>query len=96
MAVAKKSEKAKRSEVVNIRVEPNQRDLIDTAANLYGKSRSAFILDAACRQAEEALLDRRVFALNEEQWESFNEALNSPPTENPKLAALLAQPAPWE
>ena len=96
MAALDRTEKAKRSEVVNMRIEPNQLDLIDTAANLCGKSRSAFMLDAAYRAAQEAMLDRRLFCLSEEQWEAFNQALDTVPTRNETLTQLLAAPAPWE
>jgi uncharacterized protein (DUF1778 family) len=95
MAIAKKSDKPKRSEVVNIRVEAHQRDLIDAAASLCGKTRSAFMLEAATLAAEEALLDRRLFVLNEEQWQAFNEALEAPAKKNEKLAQLLATKSPW-
>lgn len=87
---------AKKSEVVNIRVEQNQRDLIDAAASLCGKTRSAFILEAATSAASEALLERRVFVLNEEQWDAFNAALDAPAKKNEKLAKLLATKSPWE
>lgn len=96
MGVPDRTEKAKRSEVVNMRIEPNQLDLIDTAASICGKSRSAFMLDAAYRAAEEALLDRRVFCLNDEQWEAFNKALDTPPRKNETLTQLLQTQAPWE
>lgn len=96
MAVLDKTTKAKRSGVVNIRVEPNQLDLIDTAANLSGKTRSAFMLDAAYQAAEQTLLDRRLFFLSDEQWEAFNKALDTPPAKNEKLYQLLQTKAPWE
>ena len=96
MALTDKTEKARRSEVVNMRIEPNQLDLIDAAASVCGKSRSAFMLDAAYRAAEEALLNRRLFCLSDEQWESFNQALDMPPASNAKLHQLLQTKAPWE
>jgi uncharacterized protein (DUF1778 family) len=96
MAGLDRAEKNKRSEVVNMRVEPNQLDLIDTAASLCGKTRSAFMLEAAHRAAEEALLDRRLFRLSEKQWEAFNQALDSPPAKNEKLIQLLQAQTPWE
>lgn len=36
---------------INIRAKASQRDLIDMAANLVAKSRTDFMLDAACREA---------------------------------------------
>lgn len=91
-----KTHKVKRSLVVNMRVEPNQLDLIDAAASVCGKSRSAFMLDAAYRAAEEALLDWRLFRLNDEQWKAFNQALDLPPETNDKLHQLLQVKSPWE
>lgn len=85
-----------RSATVNIRIEPRQRDLIDRAAAVLGKSRSAFMLDAAARSAEELLMDRTLFALDADQWEAFNRALDAPPEENPKLRRLMRAKAPWE
>ncbi|MGI9486116.1 MAG: DUF1778 domain-containing protein [Geminicoccaceae bacterium] len=85
-----------RSATVNIRIEPRQRDLIDRAAAALGKSRSAFMLDAAARSAEELLLDRTLFALDERQWDAFNRALDAAPADNPKLRKLIHTKAPWE
>jgi len=96
MAFLDKTNKDKRSLVVNMRVEPNQLDLIDTAASVCGKTRSAFMLDAAYRAAEEALLDWRLFRLNDDQWKAFNQALDKPPEKNEKLHQLLQAKSPWE
>ena len=85
-----------RSATVNIRIEPRQRDLIDRAAAALGKSRSAFMLDAAARSAEELLMDRTLFALDADQWDAFNQALDAPPADNPKLRKLMQAKAPWE
>ncbi|MFM8706480.1 MAG: DUF1778 domain-containing protein, partial [Planctomycetia bacterium] len=38
---------------INIRAQKRQRDLIDQAADRLGRSRSEFMLDAACREAED-------------------------------------------
>ena len=85
-----------RSATVNIRIEPRQRDLIDRAAEVLGKSRSAFMLDAAARSAEDLLMDRTLFALDADQWQAFNQALDAPPADNPKLKRLMHTKAPWE
>ena len=85
-----------RSATVNIRIEPRQRDLIDRAAAALGKSRSAFMLDAAARLAEDLLMDRTLFALDAEQWKRFTQALDAPPAANPKLKRLMQTKAPWE
>lgn len=81
---------------INIRAKRTQRELIDHAAELLGKSRSDFMLETACREAENVLLDQRIFRLDEERFRQFEALLDAPPSENPKLRALLAHKAPWE
>jgi uncharacterized protein (DUF1778 family) len=85
-----------RNETINIRVKPRQRDVIDRAARALGKSRSEFILDTACREAETVLLDRRFFTLDDAAYRRFIQALNRPPADNPRLRKLLQTPAPWD
>jgi len=81
--------------MINIRARANQRDMIDRAADALGKNRSDFMLEAACREAEN-VLDRRYFTLSEEQFEAFTALLDSPPKTNERLRELLATKAPWE
>ena len=53
-----------RNVTINIRAKKNQRDLIDRAADLQGKSRSEFMLDSAQKTAQDVLLDQRFFGLD--------------------------------
>jgi uncharacterized protein (DUF1778 family) len=82
--------------VINLRAQRRQQDLIDHAAALLGKNRTDFMLEAACREAEDVLLDRRVFVLDEEAWQRFNALLDEPPGDLARLRKLLTTPAPWE
>lgn len=81
---------------INIRASRRQRDLIDRAAQTLGKSRSDFMLEAASREAEDVLLDRRYFHLDPEAFERFNALLDNPPPPTDQLRQLLRRPAPWE
>ncbi len=81
---------------INMRVEPSQHALLTKAASLLHKDRSAFILDVACREAENVLLDQRLFYLNEEDFKAFEAALVAPMPDNVKLKRLLMEPSPWE
>ena len=54
---AKKVIAAKR-ETLNVRIKPEDRSLIDRAAHLAGKTGTDFLLEAARRAAEDALLDQ--------------------------------------
>src|ERR1700737_999418 len=88
-------EKGKR-ETLNIRIKPEVRGLIDRAAELSGKNRTDFVLDAARHAAEDALLDRTVFAVNPRAYAEFLARLESPPRPNARLRRSLHTTAPWE
>jgi uncharacterized protein (DUF1778 family) len=81
---------------ISIRAKPVQRDLIDQAADCLGRSRSDFMLEAACRRAEDVLLEQTCFALNSEKMAAFQAMLDSPPAPNDRLRRLLNARGPWE
>ena len=85
-----------RGETINLRISRNQRTLIDRAAQAVGRSRSDFMLETACREAEAVLLDRRYFVLPEEEFKRFAAMLDKPPASNSRLARLLKRKAPWD
>jgi uncharacterized protein (DUF1778 family) len=85
-----------RAENINLRVSLSQKALIDRAAEAQGRNRSDFMLDAACREAESVLLDRRYFNLDEDAFQRFTAMLDAPPKNNPRLARLLRTKAPWD
>jgi uncharacterized protein (DUF1778 family) len=80
---------------INLRALPQQRDLIDQAAQLLGKNRSDFMLEAACDKAQSVLLDQVFFNLDETRLRQFQALLDAPPEPNPGLERLLAVKAPW-
>ncbi|MGA2511124.1 MAG: DUF1778 domain-containing protein [Candidatus Acidiferrales bacterium] len=65
----------RRSVTINLRADHTRRALIDRAAEKLGKNRSEFMLEAACRQATEVLLDERLFILDEKAYKRFTDAL---------------------
>lgn len=85
-----------RDQAINIRASRRQRDLIDQAAQALGKSRSEFMLETACREAEHVLLDHTFFRLDTEAFARFNELLDNPPAPTDELRMLLRTKAPWE
>jgi uncharacterized protein (DUF1778 family) len=87
---------ALRTANINLRVTRKQKELIDRAAEAQGRNRSDFMLEAACREAESVLLDRRYFILDDDAFQRFTDMLDAPPTSNPRLARLLQTKAPWE
>lgn len=80
---------------INLRIEPQVRQLIDDAAAIVGKTRTEFMIDAARRQATDVLLDQRLFNLDPERFDAFTKALDTPPAPGPKLRALLGRTPAW-
>lgn len=81
---------------INLRVKPQARSLIDRACAITDKRITDFVLDAACREAEDVLLDQRLFNLNPTAYQAFAAALDAPTQSNPKLKALLSRKPLWE
>ena len=88
-------EKAKRN-TLNLRIKPKLRGLIYRAAELSGKNRTDFVLDAAGHPAEDALLDSLVFVVNPKDCAEFLARLDAPPRPNARLRHSLQTTAPWE
>lgn len=85
-----------RRDTLNLRIKPELRGLIDRAAGLTGKNRTEFVLSAARHAAEDALLDRMVFAVNAKAYAEFLARLDAPPQPNARLRRTLQTAAPWE
>lgn len=85
-----------RDVTINIRAKQNQRDLIDQAAEVEGKSRSEFMLESAYQRAKDVLLDRSFFGLDELKFKQFVALLDASPTQNEKLHTLLTTKSPWD
>ena len=83
-------------DTLNIRIKAEERNLIDRAAQVRGKNRTDFILEAARRAAEEALLDRTVFAVSPEAYADFLARLDAPVQPNERLRRTMETPAPWD
>lgn len=80
---------------ISIRAKAVQRDLIDQAAKRLGRNRSEFMLEAACKQAEDVLLDQTYFALDTKAFTTFQELLDNPPPPTECLRRMLNLQAPW-
>lgn len=81
---------------IRILATADQRDLIDQAADRLGRSRSDFMLEAACRQAEDVLLDQTYFALDTANFAAFQAMLDQPPAPTDRLRRTLKARAPWD
>ena len=91
-----KPKAAPRRDTLNLRIKAEERGLIDRAATLTGKNRTDFVLEAARRAAEEALLDRTLFAVSAEAHAAFLARLDEPPKPNERLRRTMQTVPPWE
>lgn len=87
---------ATKRDTLNLRIRAGDRSLIERAAESLGKTKTDFILDAARRAAEEALLDRAVFTLDADAYAAFLARLDAPPQPSDALRRTLTTPPPWE
>jgi uncharacterized protein (DUF1778 family) len=88
--------KTTRNTNITIRSYPQERDFIDNAAKIVGKTRSDFMLEASTQKAEEIVLNQRNFFPDENTWKEFVALLDNPPEPSEALKKLLLTPAPWE
>ena len=54
------------------------------------------MLEAACRQAENVLLDQTYFALDAKGFAAFQGMLDNPPAPTDRLRRTLQARAPWD
>jgi uncharacterized protein (DUF1778 family) len=94
--MATKPHQAPTRDSLNLRIKPELRGLIDRAAELAGKNRTDFVLDAARRAAEDALLDRTVFSVSPKAYAEFLKRLDAPPQPNERLRRTMRAQAPWD
>jgi uncharacterized protein (DUF1778 family) len=95
-AMATTSHKPAPRDSLNLRIKPDLRGLIDRAAELTGKNRTDFVLEAARRAAEDALLDRTMFTVSPKAYAEFLARLDAPPQPNGRLRRTMRTKAPWD
>ncbi len=84
------------NKVINFRTSAEKQQLIDRAAELVGKNRTEFVLEASCEKAREVLADRTQFTLAAKALRKFNAIIEAPLPRKAALRRLLKTPAPWE
>lgn len=91
MAIARSA--ARKADRLELRLEPDRREMLDAAAAASGMSTSAFVLEHATEAAQRALADRTLFVLPPERWTAFVDLLDRDEQPVEGLAALLAGPS---
>lgn len=72
------TKKLPRENQINLRASAEERAVIDYAASLVNKSRTDFILELAYNEAQNIILDQRMFMLDDERYAAFIEQLEAP------------------
>jgi uncharacterized protein (DUF1778 family) len=81
-----------KAERLHLRVDAEQKALLEAASQATGASVSTFVLKAATEAAADVLADRRVFVLDQAAWQVFDEALTRPAGDVAGLRELLSGP----
>jgi uncharacterized protein (DUF1778 family) len=82
-----------RTEKLDLRLTPNAKQALQTAAQATHKTLSDFVLESALARADSVLADRLIFRLDTQRWNAFMAALEAPPKPRPRLARLLSEPS---
>ena len=77
---------------LHLRVDAEQKALLEAASQAAGASVSTFVLKAATDAAADVLAERRAFLLDEDAWRVFDEALERPARDVAGLRELLTGP----
>jgi uncharacterized protein (DUF1778 family) len=82
--------------VLSVRVTPEERALLEAAAEQSGSSLSEFIRRKAVESAEVDVLDRKIVTIPAEDWAAFEAWLDRPAEAIPALVALARRTPSWE
>lgn len=80
---------------INLRARPEQKTLIERAADAIGVNRTQFMLEASVQRAESVLADRSRFVLSDEKFTEFVQALEAPLAKPEAVRRLLARRTRW-
>lgn len=86
---------ATRTGRLGLRTTSQQEAVLRRAAEVANKSMTEFILDSACRAAEQTLLDQRLFVVSGKQSKELLALLDRPAADNAGLDDLLSRRRPW-
>jgi uncharacterized protein (DUF1778 family) len=85
-----------KQEKLNMRINGEERRLIDRAAKICGKNRSDFIISAAKKEAENAIFEQVVIKATPEAYTDFLIRLDKKPLPNDRLIKTMQTEAPWD
>ena len=82
--------------VLSVRVNPDERALLEAAADQAHTNLSDFVRRKALEAAETDVLSRTIVTIPARDWEAFEAWAKRPPRTNPALRELLNLTPTWE
>jgi uncharacterized protein (DUF1778 family) len=82
--------------VLSVRVNPDERAILEAAAEQAHTSLSEFMRRKALEAAETEILNRTIVTIPAKDWEAFENWLQHPAEVVPTLAELGTRPPTWE
>jgi uncharacterized protein (DUF1778 family) len=84
------------SSVLSVRVNPDERALLEAAAEQAHTTLSDFMRRKAIEAAEVEVLGRSIVTISAQDWERFEAWLKAPPVANPALKRLGGITPSWD
>ena len=85
----------KKTENVSLRIDPETMGLIARAAEVCGKSVTAFMTEASLYSAQRELLEQRFIGVSSEVFDAINDDLSQPGEARDQLVKLFKENAEW-
>lgn len=82
---------------LQMRISEVQKAMLERAATARGQSLTEFVLQAAIPAAQQAITEQLFFSVSEETFRAFNDRLDEPARDNPRLRAQMekAKSSKW-
>jgi len=90
------SEPSQGTSVLSVRVNPNERAILEAAAEDTRTTLSDFVRRKSVEAAETALFHRVAVTIPAKDWEAFEAWIHRPAEDNPGLAAIAKRVPSWE
>ena len=87
---------ANTTSVLSVRVNPDERAILEAAAEQAHTTLSEFVRRKALESAEAEVLSRPIVTIPAKDWEAFEAWINRPAETIPGLAALARRRPSWE
>jgi uncharacterized protein (DUF1778 family) len=82
--------------ILSVRVNPNERAILEAAAEQAHTTLSDFVRRKALESAEAEVLNRTIVTIPTKDWEAFEAWLDRPAEMIPALTELARRPPSWE